>query len=183
VVVDASKHASLPSYLRHHEPVDLRLNPHGAGQPWGGPLVREDPAAPESDDPGSVMDRFSRRAVGDAVDIYNTSFFALRQLGVPYHGCVTKTWCGHRSDTCGRSPQRPISALTTEAFSFLATATFADHPFAWPGNPMRFQHGRMPVRLDDEWLSALSTPRPAHGDRLDPALLIQFGYLRPGARR
>lgn len=188
VVVDASKHASLLSHLRHHEPLDIRLihvvrDSRGVAHSWA--KIRR---RPESDDPGSVMDRFT--AVRSALlwNMYNTSFVALRRLGVAYHRL--------RYEDLVRAPERHLREVAgaagldvaDDAFSFLGDGYVRltdTHCVA--GNPMRFEHGRMDLRMDDEWISVLSRRDRLAVTGLTLPLLIRFGYLpsRPahGVRR
>jgi len=184
VVVDASKHASLPSYLRHHELLDLRLihmvrDSRGVAHSFA--KIRQ---RPESDDPGSVMDRFSAVRSAMLWNIYNTSFFALRQLGVPYQRL--------RYEDLVRTPERHLREIAAaadvgvddEAFSFLGDGYVRlTNTHCVAGNPMRFEHGRMTLRLDDEWISLLSRRDRLTVTRLTLPLLIQFGYLPSGVRR
>jgi hypothetical protein len=182
VVVDASKHASLPSYLRHHEQVDLRLihmvrDSRGVAHSFA--KIRQ---RPESDDPDSVMDRFSAVRSAMLWNIYNTSFFALRQLGVPYQ------WL--RYEDLVRTPERHLREIARAADLDVADETFSflgdghvqltdTHCVA--GNPMRFQYGRMRLRMDDEWMSALPGRDRLTVTGLTLPLLVRFGYL--GVRR
>ena len=188
VVVDASKHASLLSCLRHHEPLDLRLihmvrDSRGVAHSLA--KIRQ---RPESDDPGSVMDRFSAVRSAMLWNMYNTSFFALRRLGVAYHRL--------RYEDLVRTPERHLREIAGandidingEAFSFLGDGHVRlTNTHCVAGNPMRFQHGRMPIRMDDEWHSALSGRDRRTVTGLTLPLLIRFGYLpaRPsrGVRR
>jgi Sulfotransferase domain len=184
VVVDASKHASLLSYLRHGKQLDLRLihmvrDSRGVAHSFA--KIRQ---RPESDDPGSVMDRFSPVRSAMLWNIYNTSFFALRRLGVPYHRL--------RYEDLVRTPERHLREIAgtagigvdEDAFSFLGDGYVrltTTHCVA--GNPMRFEHGRMSVRMDDEWTSGLSGRDRLTVTGLTLPLLIQFGYLPSGVRR
>jgi hypothetical protein len=184
VVVDASKHAALLSYLRHHEPLDILLihmvrDSRGVAHSFA--KIRQ---RPESDDPGSVMDRFSPVRSAMLWNMYNTSFFALRQLGVPYHRL--------RYEDLVRTPERHLREIADaadidvadEAFSFLGDGYVQltdTHCVA--GNPMRFEHGRTTLRMDDEWTSVLSNRDRLTVTGLTLPLLIQFGYLPHGVRR
>jgi hypothetical protein len=184
VVVDASKHASLLSYLRHDEPLDLRLihmvrDSRGVAHSFA--KIRQ---RPESDDPGSVMDRFSPVRSAMLWNMYNTSFFALRRLGVPYHRL--------RYEDLVRAPERHLREIAgaagigvaDDAFSFLGDGYVRlTNTHCVAGNPMRFERGRMPVRMDDEWISALSGRDRRTVTGLTLPLLIQFGYLPAGVRR
>ncbi len=187
VVVDASKHASLLSYLRQHEPLDIRLihvvrDSRGVAHSWA--KIRQ---RPESDDQGSVMDRFSAVRSAMLWNMYNASFFALRQLGVAYHRL--------RYEDLVRTPERHLREIVSaaeigvadEAFSFLGDGYVRlTNTHCVAGNPMRFEHGRMTLRMDDEWISMLSRRDRLTVTGLTLPLLIQFGYLpRPshGVRR
>jgi len=139
---------------------------------------------PESDDPGSVMDRFSAMRSAMLWNLYNTSFFALRQLGVPYQRL--------RYEDLVRTPERHLREIAAaadigvgdEAFSFLGDGYVRlTNTHCVAGNPMRFEHGRMTLRLDDEWISLLSRRDRLAVTGLTLPLLIQFGYLPAGARR
>jgi sulfotransferase family protein len=179
VVVDASKHASLLSSLRHHRSLDIRLihmvrDSRGVAHSFAKLRQR-----PESDDPDSTMDRFSATRSAMLWNMYNTSFFALRRLGVAYQR--------RRYEDLVLAPQRHLRAIADaaglevddEAFSFLGDGYVRlTETHCVAGNPMRFEHGRMALRMDDEWTSALSRKDRLTVTGLTLPLLIQFGYLR-----
>jgi hypothetical protein len=51
------------------------------------------------------------------------------------------------------------------------------------GNPMRFATGRIPIRIDDEWRTAMSAAQRATVTAVTLPLLMHYGYLtrRPSA--
>lgn len=177
VVVDASKHASLLSYLRHHEPLPVRLihlvrDSRGVAHSFT-KLRRR----PESDDPGSVMDRFSAVHTAMLWNLYNASFLAVRRLGVAYHRLRYEDLV-----STPRQRLREIAAATgidldRKALSFVGDGHVRlteDHCVA--GNPMRFQHGRVALREDDEWVSELSRRNRIAVTGLTLPLLVRLGY-------
>lgn len=177
VVVDASKHASLLSYLRHHEPLPIQLihlvrDSRGVAHSFT-KLRRR----PESDDPASVMDRFSAAHTAMLWNLYNTSFFALRRLGVAYHRL--------RYEDLVRAPRQRLREIAAaagiraddKAFSFLGDGHVrltGNHCVA--GNPMRFQHGSVALCEDEEWVSLLSRRNRIAVTGLTLPLLIRLGY-------
>jgi hypothetical protein len=184
VVVDASKHASLLSNLRCYKPLDITVihmirDSRGVAYSWTKAQRR-----PESENPMSFMDKFSVAHSAMLWNAYNASFCSLRRPGVRYLRI--------RYEDLVRAPERWLREIAkvarvasgAQAFTFLGDGCAnltRSHCIA--GNPMRFQSGRLAIREDNEWRSALPRRSQVVVTSLTLPLLAHFGYVlfeRPG---
>jgi hypothetical protein len=178
VVVDASKHASLLSNLRCYKLLDITVihmirDSRGVAYSWTKVQRR-----PESENPMSFMDKFSVAHSAMLWNTYNASFCSLRKSGIRYLRI--------RYEDLVRTPERWLREIAEVArvasgnqeFTFLGDG-YADlmrsHCIA--GNPMRFQSGRLAIREDDEWRSALPLRSQVVVTSLTLPLLAHFGYV------
>lgn len=178
VIVDASKHASLASVLRHHEPLALRLvhlirDSRGIAYSWA-KLKRR----PESDPRVTFMDRFSTLQSAMLWNGYNISMGALRRLGVPYVRV--------RYEDLVSAPERCLREIVgatgievdDSAFSFLDEGSAHLRPsHCVAGNPMRFQNNRIAINEDDAWKTRLPVLDRVVITALTLPLLVRFRYL------
>lgn len=114
---------------------------------------------------------------------HNALFHLLWRLGVPTLLL--------RYESLVRRPAAELSRVLTHAGQPAAAGELHFIGDGWvqlgtshalAGNPMRFQQGRLPLRLDEEWRHQLS-PGPAPGHRgLDLAAAAAHGYLRRPTR-
>lgn len=181
IVVDASKHVSLLSYLRHHEPLRIQLihlvrDSRGVAHSWT--KVRR---RPESDDPASTMDRFSVVHSAMLWNTYNVSLCALKRLGVAYHRVSYEDLVLRPADALREIARTAGIWVGDDTLSFLGDGCAnltRSHCVA--GNPMRFRHGRVAIELDDAWHSALPRQSRIAVTALTLPLLIRFGYPTSG---
>jgi hypothetical protein len=178
VVVDASKHASLLSNLRRYKLLDITVihmirDSRGVAYSWTKVQRR-----PESENSMSFMDKFSVAHSAMLWNAYNASFCLLRQSGVRYLRI--------RYEDLVRAPGRWLREIAEAArvasgaqeFAFLGDGyanLMRSHCIA--GNPMRFQSGRVAIREDDEWRSALPRRSQVVVTSLTLPLLAHFGYV------
>lgn len=177
IVVDASKHASLLSNLRCYKPLDITVihlirDSRGVAYSWTKIQKR-----PESENPLSFMDKFSVAHSAMLWNAYNASFSSLNRSGVRYLRI--------RYEDLVRAPERWLREVArvarvasgVQAFTFLGDGyanLVRSHCIA--GNPMRFQSGRLAIREDDEWRSALPRRSQILVTSLTLPLLAHFGY-------
>jgi hypothetical protein len=179
IVVDTSKQAS-DAFLLHRMPgVDLRVvhlvrDSRGVAFSWTRPLRRVEVASREVFMTVKHPLRMSARWLG-----YNLLFHLLHGLGAPtlllrYESLVARPGAELRRALghAGRPAADGELGFVGVGWVELGTS------HALSGNPMRFDRGRVPLRLDEEWrgkmrrrhrlLTALSTW----------PLLLRYGYLR-----
>lgn len=114
---------------------------------------------------------------------FNASLDGLRLLNVPttalrYEDFVARPRVEVERvlDFCG-TPRTP------EELSFIGTDSVEvgkDHSVA--GNPMRVRTGVLPLRLDDEWRTAMRPSTRRLVRVLTAPGLLRYGYLKPGRR-
>jgi hypothetical protein len=186
VVVDSSKLVSLAFCLRWSESVNLRLvqavrDSRAVAHSWARRVSRPDSRK------RSLMVTHSPASAAARWDLQNGAIQLLAALGTPtlrvrYEDLV----------------DAPAVALQKIA-DFAGTETGGEPEFVggepaarWvdltaahtaSGNPMRFQTGRIPLRRDDEWRSAMPAGRRRVVTALTFPLLARYGYLRGGDSR
>lgn len=180
VIVDASKHASLPFCLRTAPGIDLRVmhlvrDPRAVAYSWTRPLKR-----PEAEGAGSASPRFfptvspARSAI--RWNIVNLGFDVLARTGAPtrlvrYEDFLAAPLAEMRqlAEFAGVEPD--LSFMTDTGADLGPTHTAG-------GNPMRYSTGRIEFRRDDAWRSQLNTDARAVVTTLTLPLLAHYGYLR-----
>ena len=179
LLVDASKHASHAFLLRGMPGLDVRLvhlvrDSRGVAFSWGKLKRRLEVVDAEALMATTTPLRMSARYLA-----YNGLFHLLRRLGVPtlllrYESLVRRPAGELRRvlDLAGRPAAHGELGFVGDGWVELGTS----HALA--GNPMRFERGRVPLKLDEEWRG---TMRRRH--RLVTAastwpLLLRYGYLR-----
>lgn len=183
VVVDTSKHPSYAYLLRQVAQVDLRMLhlvrvSHGVCYSWTKQVRR-----PEVTDRQDFMRQYAPSRMACDWSTYNLLVDGLQSLRIP-----TLTM---RYEDLVRSPEPNLDAIVefaglqrpTEGYGFLRPGGVelpADHSIS--GNPMRFKVGAMPLRVDDEWRSAMDKRTKALVTAITLPGLVKYGYLRPGSR-
>ncbi|GAA2524411.1 sulfotransferase [Pilimelia columellifera] len=178
VIVDSSKHSALAHCLRWMRPgaLDLRVvhlvrDPRGVAYSWTKTVSR-----PESDD-ADDMTRYSPTRSALLWTAHNTAIGLLGRRGVP----VTRL----RYEEFLSDPARALRGLAAfaglelapDALDFLSEEHVdvgVGHTAA--GNPMRFQTGRLPLRLDDAWRTDLPPAQRRLVAALCAPLLRRYGY-------
>ncbi|WP_435827208.1 sulfotransferase [Actinoplanes philippinensis] len=176
VVIDSSKHSALAHVLRWAADVDLKVvhvvrDARGVAYSWTKTVAR-----PETDG----VDQMTRYSPGRSAllwNAHNAAFGLLARRGVPvrrirYEEFLADPRAGliRLADFAG-APVRP------EDLDFLRKGHAdlrAGHSAA--GNPMRFTVGRLPLRRDDAWVSALPRAQRRLVGAVCGPLLRAYGY-------
>ena len=184
VVVDSSKYPPFAFLLRHVTDLDLRIahlvrDSRGVAYSWTKRIQK-----PERVDAVELMQTYHPVDMSLRWVVYNGLLHAIDPFGVPrmlmhYERLVA-------------SPARELRKvagfvgveLKDGDLSFLQPdGVTIEEQHTVAGNPMRFQRGRVPLRLDDEWQTRLG-PRDR---RLVTAftwpMLRAYGYTREGVPR
>ncbi|MGH3320780.1 MAG: sulfotransferase [Streptosporangiaceae bacterium] len=181
VVIDSSKHASLAFCLRWHPDVDLRVlhvvrDSRGVAYSWTKAVRR--PESPDRDRE-TYMARFSPARAAAHWTAQNLAFHLLGRCGTPT-----------RLMRYERVPADPVAAVRAAAalsgfpcegsLGFLSGQGALLGPcHTVSGNPMRFETGRVALRVDDAWRSRLPTLDRGLVTALTLPLLARYGYLGP----
>ncbi|WP_018351725.1 sulfotransferase [Longispora albida] len=179
VIVDSSKHAALAYCLRWSPDIDLRVlhvvrDARGVAYSWTKNVPR-----PETDGT-EAMTRYSPTRSALLWNTHNAAFGLLRRSGVPVRRV--------RYENFLRDPVAVTSSIARFAglggldaaglgFLDLESAELTTcHSAA--GNPMRFTTGRVPLRRDEAWRTALPPRQRQLVGALTAPLLSRYGYLR-----
>jgi hypothetical protein len=182
LVVDASKHASHAFLLRRMPGLDLRLvhlvrDSRGVAFSWTKLMRRVEVVDGEALMATDHPLRMSVRYLA-----YNLLFHLLRRLGVPtlllrYESLVADPAAelarvlGHAGRPAGDGELGFVGDGWVELGPSHALA----------GNPMRFERGRVPLRLDEEWRGKMRRRHRLLTVGWTWPLLLRYGYL-PGRR-
>jgi Sulfotransferase family len=184
LLVDASKHASHAFLLRRMPGVDLRLvhlvrDSRGVAFSWGKLMRRREVVDAEALMGTSSPLRMSARYLA-----YNALFHLLGRLGVPtlllrYESLVRRPADELRRvlDLAGRPAAGGELGFVGDGWVELGTS----HALA--GNPMRFDRGRVPLRLDEEWRGKMRRRHRLLTVGSTWPLLLRYGYLHGRHRR
>jgi len=183
VVVDSSKHASTAFVLRRTPGVRLAVvqvvrDPRGVAHSWGKRVQR-----PEVTGETDYMPVYSAPRSSLLWLAHNVLFRLFARTGTP--AMVL------RYEDFLSAPEEQVRRLAAFAgqpageLPFLASdgsvELVASHNVA--GNPMRFRTGRLALRRDDAWRSAMPARTRLLVALLTSPLRVPFGYpLRPGER-
>ena len=184
-IVDSSKHASLAFCLRRQAGLDLRVihvvrDSRAVAYSWSRRVSRPDsPAA-------TYMTTYTPTRAAGHWNVQNQAMQFLARTGTPtirvrYEDLVT-------------APAATLARIATFAglpaggqeLGFLSTGR--DGPWAElgaahtaSGNPMRFLTGRIPIRGDERWRSAMPPSQRRTVTALTFPLLSHYGYARRAA--
>ncbi len=181
VVIDSSKHASLAYCLRCHPELDLRVvhlvrDSRAVAYSWSRTVSRPD-ATTETH-----IARYSATTSATRWNVQNGALQLLSHLGTPTLRI--------RYEDLVREPAARLREIA--AFAGLPGDTdlgflHTDGPGNWwadlgvahtaSGNPMRFTTGRIPIRLDDKWRTAMVPGKRRAVTALTSVLLQRYGYL------
>jgi UDP-N-acetylglucosamine transferase subunit ALG13 len=178
VVVDSSKHASYAFVMRRVPGVSLRVvhmirDSHGVAHSLAKRVHR-----PEVTDRVSYMTSWSPVATSVHWAAHNTLLEALAALGVP-----TTVVRYERLVDSPREELRRVLAfagrvIDDESLDLIegqAVRLGPSHTIS--GNPMRFRHGLVPLRLDDAWKEGMPGRRKAVVTAMTFPWLVRYGYV------
>jgi hypothetical protein len=183
-IVDSTKDAPFAFLLRRMPELDLRVvhlvrDSRGVAFSWT-KRVRK----PEEVGTAGFMNTYNPVEMGFRWIAYNLCFHMLGYLGVPrllmrYERLVTSP----------RSEIERIAAhlgeeVREEHFAFLngrGVDLGVHHTVS--GNPMRFDRGTIPLRIDDEWRTRLKPGQKRLISFFTFPLLLRYGYLGSGRVR
>jgi Sulfotransferase domain len=188
-IVDSSKHASLAFCLRRQPGLDLRVvhvvrDSRAVAYSWTRQVSRPDSAQV------TYMTTYSPMTAAGQWNMQNAALQLLARTGTPtlrvrYEDLVTrpeKTLAQIASFAGLPAAGRDLGFLSTDdggPWAELRSAHTAS------GNPMRFLTGRVAIRGDERWRSAMPAAQRRTVTALTLPLLAQYGYAGPGgsARR
>ncbi|MFL6128116.1 MAG: sulfotransferase [Mycobacteriales bacterium] len=177
VVIDSSKQASLPHVLAGRADVDLCVvhcvrDARAVCFAWTKRVARPDCWRGES-----YMDRYAPRTTAARWIAHNTAIELLRRQGVPV---LRLRYEDLLADPVGRfAALARFAGLPPDQASLPhLTAEAADLPLAHTvsGNPLRFTVGRVPLRRDDAWRSAMPIGQRRLVTSMTWPLLMRYGY-------
>jgi len=183
VVVDSSKHASTAFVLRRTPGVRLAVvqvvrDPRGVAHSWGKRVQR-----PEVTGETDYMPVYSAPRSSLLWLAHNVLFRLFARTGTPAMVLRYEDFLSSPEEQVRRlaafagQPAGELPFLASDGSVELA----ASHNVA--GNPMRFRTGRLALRRDDAWRSAMPARTRLLVALLTSPLRVPFGYpLRPGER-
>lgn len=186
VVVDSSKLVSLAFCLRWSDSVDLRVvqavrDSRAVAHSWARRVSRPDSLME------SLMVTHSPASAAVRWDLQNGAIQLLAALGTPilrvrYEDLIDAPAVALQkiADFAGTGTGGEPGIVGGEPAAHWVDLTPA-HTAS--GNPMRFQTGRIPLRRDDEWRSAMPAARRRVVTAVTFPLLARYGYLRGGGSR
>jgi Sulfotransferase domain len=179
-VVDSSKHASLAFCLRWKADLDLRVihvirDSRAVAFSWAGKVSRPDTVSE------SYMTTYSPAVAGVLWNAQNSALQLLAVEGVPtlrmrYEDLVTAP-----AATLARIAEFAGIAVGKAELGFLggdAHEWWAELGAAHTasGNPMRFETGKVTIRGDERWRTAMPTAQRRAVTALTLPLLARYGY-------
>ncbi|GGK14521.1 sulfotransferase family protein [Pilimelia terevasa] len=181
VVVDSSKHSALAHCLRWMRPgaIDLRVvhmvrDPRGVAHSWTRRVARPEAA-------GEEMTRYSPARSALLWSAHNAALGLLARRGVPLTLLRYEDFLADPAAAVGRIADFAGLPLRDGDLDFLepdAVRVGVGHSAA--GNPMRFALGRVALRGDEAWRTALPAGQRRLVTALSAPLLRRYGYpLRP----
>jgi hypothetical protein len=179
-VVDSSKHASLAFCLSHRDDLDLRVvhvvrDSRAVAYSWTTLVQRPEASA------GSYMTRYSPVRAAKEWDMQNGALQLLSRgrspvLRVRYEDLVSavKPTLRTIAKFGGMTVDEPGLAFISGSGSGQWAELSQSHSAA--GNPMRFTTGRIAIKPDDRWQTAMPGPQRRTVTALTLPLLRHYGY-------
>lgn len=181
-IVDSSKHASLAFCLRRCSGLDLRVihlvrDSRAVAHSWSRLVARPDSAAT------THMTTYSPARAAGHWNAQNGALQLLARLGTPtllvrYEDLVSAPRrvlteiSAFAGIPAGDHTLRFLGTDGSGPWAHLGTAHTAS------GNPMRFTTGRLAIRRDDRWRTAMPAGQRGAVTALTIPLLARYGYLR-----
>jgi Sulfotransferase family len=180
IVVDSSKHASLAFCLRWHPGLDLRVihvvrDSRAVAFSWAQTVSRPDSAR------ASAMATYSPAAAAGHWNAQNSALQLLAGVGVPTLRVRYEDLVCSPAAILGRIADFARIEADGSQFGFLgadASTRWADLRAAHTasGNPMRFTTGRVTIRRDERWRTAMPPGQRRTVTALTAPLLAQYRY-------
>jgi hypothetical protein len=186
-LVDSSKHASLAFCLSRRQEIDLRVihvvrDSRAVAYSWTTKVARPEASESGQESPGSFMTTYSPARAAGHWNAQNGALQLLTRRGTPvlrvrYEDLVEATeQTLRRAATFAGLPAGDLTlpflhAEGDDPYAELTTAHTAS------GNPMRFRTGRLPIRGDDRWRSAMPPEHRRIVTALTFPLLKRYRYL------
>jgi hypothetical protein len=178
LLVDASKHASHAFLLRGASGLDLRLvhlvrDSRAVAFAWTKRVRRPEVAGAEVH-----MATYHPLRVGARYLGQNLLFHLLAAQGTPTLLLRYETLVAEPAAQLARVLDHAGRPAGDGGLGFVGDGWVelgASHALA--GNPMRFRHGRVPLRLDDEWRARLRRRHRLAAAGPTWPLLLRYGYL------
>lgn len=181
-VVDSSKHASLAFCLRWHSQLDLRVihvvrDSRAVAFSWTRQVSRPDAATV------SYMASYSPTVAAGQWNAQNGALQLLASEGVPTLRVRYEDLATAPAATLARIADFAGIDRSSHEFGFLSTgadACWADLHAAHTasGNPMRFTIGKIAIRRDERWRTAMPPGQRRTVTALTLPLLACYGYAR-----
>lgn len=188
LLVDSSKHISLACCLRWSAEIDLRVlhvvrDARAVAYSWSKTVSR--PEAVEGSAEGAYMARWSAGKTAMHWNAQNLGFGALARRGVPtlrvrYEDFMRAPLATLRQVAVFAGLNEAVPLPLGEDAGEVTVDLTPNHQVA--GNPMRFRTGRIALRADEAWKTALGVRRQCVVTGLTLPLLARYGYLTSGAR-
>jgi hypothetical protein len=179
-IVDSSKHASLAFCLRRQSGLDLRVihvvrDSRAVAYSWTRQVNRPDSAGP------SYMTTYSPAVAAGQWNVQNRALQLLARTGTPtlrirYEDLIAAPRqtiariAAFAGLPAGRRQLRFLGRDDDGRWAELGAAHTAS------GNPMRFRTGRIAIRGDERWRSAMPAGQRRAVTALTLPLLAQYGY-------
>jgi hypothetical protein len=179
VVVDSTKNPPYAYFLRRVAGIDLRVvhlvrDSRGVVYSWMKKVVR-----PEITNGNAMFEEFSPGRAAVRWTECNLAFEVLRQLRTP----TVRV----RYESLAAEPRAQLERVLdgldpgSRELGFLdgGEVEVAADQHSIRGNPMRFEHGRQTVRVDDAWRTQMRRGTRRLVTAVTWPLLLTYGYLRP----
>ncbi len=176
VVIDSSKHSALAHCLRHCSEIDLRVlhvvrDPRGVAYSWTKTVAR-----PETDG-REVMTRYTPARSAVLWNAHNAAFGLLRQRGVAVRRVRYEDFLADPRGVVNKVAAFVGMDTSMQSLDFLgAKSVQLGQCHSAAGNPMRFRTGRVELRADEAWRSALPPRQRALVGAVCAPLLRSYGY-------
>jgi Sulfotransferase domain len=181
-IVDSSKHASLAFCLRRQPGLDLRVihvvrDSRAVAYSWTRQVRRPDSAR------ATYMTTYSPAAAAGQWNVQNAALQLLARTGTPTLRVRYEDLVSRPGATLARIASFAGLPAGGQDLQFLST----DQGGSWArlgaghtasGNPMRFLTGRIDIRSDERWRSAMPAAQRRTVTALTLPLLAQYGYPR-----
>lgn len=178
VVIDSSKQASLPFVLRRAEGLDLRIlhcvrDSRAVAYAWTKTVRRPEALSANG---AAYMKTYPPAILALKWMQHNATIEALRLLRVPTMRVRYEDWAAAPTATVERAlnfaglERRVNPRLNDEWIDLTTTHTCS-------GNPMRFTRGRVEIRRDERWRTALAPRSRRLVSALTAPGLAGYGYL------